>query len=98
MVFDKAIFAQIWSFYLFLFSSLIFAKFHDHLHSDTINSPTPGTSINVPEALLLRPWALLPLPRFTGFEKKSGALEMIACDGDEKRRLGFHVAKIHIGS
>ena len=37
------IFAQTWSLltFLFLFSSTIFAKFHDHCQSDTIYSPTP---------------------------------------------------------
>ena len=37
-------------------------------------------------------------PAFTGFEKNSGAFEMIACDGDEKRRLGLDVAKIYVGA
>ena len=57
MVFDKAfsdfsiIFAQIWSLNsYFLFSSSMFAKFHDHLQSNTIYSQTPGTSMYVQDA------------------------------------------------
>ena len=35
--------------FFFWFSSLIFAKFHDQLQSDSIYSPIPGTSIDVPD-------------------------------------------------
>ena len=34
----------------FLFSFSIFALFYDHLQSDTMYSPTPGASMDAPDA------------------------------------------------